>query len=290
MLVDLHVHSTASDGTFPPIDILRTARGRHFSAIALTDHDNCDGIDEFMGGDGDCPPLRIPGIELSIEPGDGFDRFHLLGLGVDHENAALKRFLANILEGRNARNAKIIDNFRRKGIEMGDEINSYAHGDVLARPHFARWLVDHRHASSVSDAFERYLLSDSPAETRCYEERYHPSQEEAFSAVHGAGGICVMAHPRYWRTEWKKTGPDYAAAERELAVLKEKGLDGLESVYQANSSEENLGFTLIACRLGLLKTAGSDFHGSNKPDISLGMEVDESFVSPTLERLSCGKT
>lgn len=290
MLVDLHVHSTASDGTFQPSEIVKTAVARRFAAIALTDHDNCDGIAEFVANAEAGGTLLVPGVELSIEPGDGFDRFHLLGLGVNPEDDGLRRFLEKILVGRNERNAKIVENFRRIGIAMGDEINSYAHGDVLARPHFARWLVDHRHASSVSDAFERYLLSDSPAETRCYEERYHPSQEEAFSAVHGAGGICVMAHPRYWRTEWKKTGPDYAAAERELAVLKEKGLDGLESVYQANSSEENLGFTLIACRLGLLKTAGSDFHGSNKPDISLGMEVDESFVSPTLERLSCGKT
>ena len=286
MLIDLHVHSTASDGTLQPPEIVEAAGARRFAAIALTDHDNCDGIAEFIAGGDAGGPLLVPGVELSIEPGDGFDRFHLLGLGVNPEDAGLRRFLAKILVGRNERNVKIIENFRRIGIAMGDEINSYAHGDVLARPHFARWLVDHRHASSVADAFERYLLSDSPAETRCYEERYHPSQEEAFAAVHGAGGICVMAHPRYWRREWRFSGPDFAVAERELAALKERGLDGLESIYQANTAEEDVAFTRIAERLGLLKTAGSDFHGRNKPDISLGMDVSDSFAAPVLERLA----
>ena len=95
-----------------------------------------------------------------------------------------------------------------------------------------------------------------------------------------------MAHPKYWRRTWKTTGPDYADAERELARLKEAGLDGLESLYQANTSREDVEFTRIASKLGLLATAGSDFHGSNKPTIPLGMEVSESFARPVLAALS----
>ena len=95
-----------------------------------------------------------------------------------------------------------------------------------------------------------------------------------------------MAHPKYWRREWKTTGPDYAAAERELARLKEAGLDGLEAFYRANSVEENVSFSHIADALGLIKSAGSDFHGANKPTIPLGMEVSESFAAPLLERLN----
>ena len=167
-----------------------------------------------------------------------------------------------------------------------ENIFTYAHGEVLARPHFARWLLEHGLVVSIKEAFEKYLLPDSPAETRCYEERWHPSQEEAFRVVHGAGGICVMAHPKYWRRDWKTTGPDYVAAERGLAALKEKGLDGVEALYQANSVEENIEFTRIVTRLGYLTTAGSDFHGANKPTISLGMEVAESFIAPVLERLN----
>lgn len=276
MVVDFHVHSTASDGTCTPIELAAKARG--FAAIALTDHDNCDGVAEWPG---------VPGIELSIEPGEGFDKFHLLGLGIDSENAELKAFLKRVLDGRNGRNARIIGNFRRLGIEM-ENVFSYAHGEVLARPHFARWLLEHGFVASIKEAFEKYLLPDSPAETRCYEERWHPSQEEAFRVVHAAGGICVMAHPKYWRRDWKDVGPDFKAAERELAALKEKGLDGVEALYQANTVEENIEFTRIATRLGYLTTAGSDFHGANKPTITLGMEVAESFIAPVLERLNVG--
>ena len=281
MVVDFHVHSTASDGTCSPRELAERARG--FAAIALTDHDNCDGVGEFLTAAGG-GRHHVAGIELSIEPGEGFDRFHLLGLGVDPVDAGLKALLKRILDGRNGRNARIVENFRRLGIGM-EGVEAYAHGEVLARPHFARWLVDRGYAADVRDAFEKYLLADSPSATRCYEERWHPTQEDAFRAVHAAGGICVMAHPKYWRTDWRATGCDFAAAERELAALKERGLDGVEALYQANTNEENVEFTRIATRLGYLKTAGSDFHGVNKPTVTLGMEVSESFIAPLLERL-----
>ena len=289
MKVDFHVHSTASDGTCTPSELAEKAKG--FAAIALTDHDNCDGLDGWDG---------VAGIELSIEPGKGFDKFHLLGLGIDPKNEGLRTFLKRILDGRNERNECIIANFRRLGMEMefpdpsaieqsnnpnNRTIFSYAHGEVLARPHFARWLVDHGHAADMKEAFAKYLLPNSPVATRCYEERWHPPQEDAFRVIHEAGGICVMAHPKYWCTDWKTIGPDYAAAERELAALKERGLDGVETLYQANTNEENIAFTRIATKLGYLKTAGSDFHGSNKPTIPLGMEVSEEFIAPVLERL-----
>ena len=280
MKVDFHVHSTASDGTFAPSELVSQAERGAFAAIALTDHDNCDGISEFLGAEG--AGLRcVAGVELSIEPGEGFDKLHLLALGIDPANESLKAFLKSILDGRNARNERIFANFHRLGMDIKPE----PHGEVLARPHFARWLVDNGYAADIPEAFEKYLLPDSPAETRCYEERYHPSQEETFRVVHAAGGLCIMAHPKYWRREWKTTGPDYAAAERELARLKEKGLDGLEALYRANFVEENVAFTRIADSLGLLKSAGSDFHGANKPTIPLGMNVSESFIAPLLERL-----
>ena len=273
MIVDFHVHSTASDGTCTPPELAEKAK--RFAAIALTDHDNTDGLEDWAG---------IAGVELSIEPGKGFDKFHLLGLGIDPKNEGLRTFLRRILGGRNGRNDRIIANFRRLGIEMAD-VEGYAHGEVLARPHFARWLVDHGFAADIKSAFAKFLLPDSPVETRCYEERWHPSQEDAFRMIHEAGGICVMAHPKYWRNGWKTAGPDYAAAERGLAALKERGLDGVEALYQANTNEENVAFTRIVTRIGYLKTAGSDFHGSNKPTIPLGMEVSEEFIAPVLERL-----
>ena len=286
MLVDFHVHSTASDGTLPPAELAR--RGGRFAAMALTDHDNCDGVDEFLAAEGEVAARRVPGIELSIEPGRGFDKFHLLGLGVNREHPALKALLRRVLEGRRRRNEAIFANFRRLGIDLAPgDLAPYAHGEVLARPHFARWLADHGYAADAASAFATYLLADSPVATRCYEDRWHPSQEESFAAVHAAGGLCVMAHPKYWRNCWKTTGCEFAAAEWELAALKEKGLDGLEAVYQANRPEESLGFVGIALRLGLVKTAGSDFHGANKPTVALGVTVDEAYIGPLLERLGC---
>ena len=290
MLVDFHVHSTASDGTLFPVQIAQEAANRKFAAVALTDHDNCDGVHEFLKG-GTLLPVagrrrhRIAGVELSIEAGVGFDKFHLLGLGIDPESESLRKLLKRILEGREARNMRIIENFLQKaGIDISG-VCYYPHGEIMARPHFARWLVDHGYSTDMKEAFAKYLLPDSPVATRCYEERWHPPQEEAFRAIHEAGGICVMAHPKYWRNDWKTTGPDYAAAERELAALKERGLDGVEALYQANTNEENIAFTRIATKLGYLRTAGSDFHGANKPTIPLGMEVSEEFIVPVLERL-----
>lgn len=284
MFVDFHVHSNASDGTFSPTEIKEKAEG--FTALAITDHDNTDGVGEFLGNAQKSRTSLIPGIELSIDPGKGFHKFHLLGLGVDHENAALKAFLKKVLDGRNERNKRILANFARLGIEIAeDDIASYAHGDVLARPHFARWLMNHGIVKTIKEGFDKYLADDAPKKTSCYEERYHPSQEEAFEVVHGAGGLCVMAHPKYWRSYWKETGPEFADAEKELKRLKEAGLDGVECLYQANTGEENVEFTRIASKLGFLKSAGSDFHGANKPTIPLGMEVSECFISPLLERL-----
>ena len=289
MLVDFHVHSTASDGTCRPSELAAQAAVRGFSVLALTDHDNCDGVTEFLAAPAPEGLRRIAGIELSIDPGVGFDRFHLLGLGIDPANAALRAFLKRVLDGRNARNARILENFAHLGIEITPaDIARYAHGEVLARPHFAAWLVDHGYAADKSAAFATYLADDSPRETNCYEERWHPSQAEAFAIIHGAGGLCVMAHPRYWRSEWKRIGCDYAAAARELARLKEAGLDGLETLYQANTAEENLEFTRMALNLGLVASAGSDFHGATKPTVSLGMNVSNSFIAPLLERL-CGR-
>ncbi len=272
MKVDFHLHSSFSDGTFTPEEIAAQAAKIGMRHYIVTDHDNVD--------------ARSRGIELAVEPGDGMDQFHLLGLGIDPENAALKSFLRSILDGRKARNVKMLANFARIGIEIPEsEIIAYAHGEVLARPHFARYLMDKGVCASVSEAFDKFLMKTSPRETRCFEERYQPSASDAINAVHEAGGIAVMAHPRYWNFAWKDVGVDYAEVERRLPPLIEQGLDGLECLYAANTPEMNVEFSRMADRLKLLKSAGSDFHGANKPHIKLGMEVSESFIAPLLERL-----
>ena len=173
------------------------------------------------------------------------------------------------------------------GIEINpEELERYTGGEVLARPHFGHYLVDRGYASCIKEAFDKYLLPDSPVATCCYAERVRPSQAEAIDVVHRAGGIAVMAHPKYWCRSWRKRGVDYAVAEKELFRLKEAGLDGLEAIYQANTPGENVDFIRLAEKVGLLKTAGSDFHGAAKPDVPFGMEVTQKYIAPFLEALN----
>ena len=278
-VIDLHVHSTASDGTCTPSELAE--RGRDFSVMALTDHDNCDGVEEFLSaapGGG----VRLAGIELSVEPGAGYGKFHLLGLGIEPRHEGLRRFLRRILAGRNARNERILARFAEIGIRIPrEEIATYAHGEVLARPHFARWLMDHGYAPDVKTAFGRYLTPASPSETNCYVTRYHPDPGEAFDVIHAAGGVAVMAHPCYWTK-------DPALLRAGLARLKARGLDGVEAVYQANEPGETVDHLRAAKELSLCVTAGSDFHGANKPTITLGMAVgdEEAFIAPFLDCLA----
>lgn len=287
-MIDLHVHSTASDGTLTPSEL--SAAGRGLSVMALTDHDNCDGVEEFLdacGGDAgrdlsDGCKVRLPGIELSVDPGDGYGKFHLLGLGVDPRCRPLTDFCARILSGRNERNGKILARFAEIGIVIPPaELLEYAKGEVLARPHFAAWLAAHGYASDRKEAFERYLTPDSPAETNCYMTRYHPDSGEAFDVIHSVGGVAVMAHPKFWTKH-------PVALRKGLEKLKARGLDGIEAVYQANTPEETVDHLRAAKELGLCVTAGSDFHGANKPSVTLGMCVadERRFLEPFFECLT----
>ena len=275
-MIDLHVHSTASDGTFTPTELAE--KGRDFSVMAITDHDNMDGVDEFLSASASSSGLRLPGIELSVDPGEGYGHFHLLGLGIDTSYEPFKVFLRRILDGRNERNERIIANFARIGIEIPpDEIAGYAHGEVLARPHFAAWLVDHGFAADKMVAFKTYLTPGSPPETRCYASRYRPDPGEAIDLIHAAHGVAIMAHPRFWTQD-----PERLRAG--LRRLQARGLDGIEAVYQANRPEETIDHLRAARELDMVVTAGSDFHGANKPNITLGMEVgdERSFLAPFL--------
>ena len=255
--------------------------------MAITDHDNCDGVGEFLAESSvlkcaDGGKVRLAGIELSVEPGEGYGKFHLLGLGMDPADEGLKGFLRKVLDGRNRRNEKILARFADIGIAIPpDEIAKYAHGDVLARPHFANWLVDHGYSTDVRSAFNAYLTPSSPSVTCCYVTRYHPDPGEAFDVIHAAGGVAVMAHPKYWTK-------DSRLLREGLERLKVRGLDGVEAIYQANEPEETIDHLRASKEIGLCVTAGSDFHGANKPAIPLGMEVDGErvFLAPFFERLA----
>lgn len=275
-MIDLHCHSTCSDGTLSPRQL--AAAGRDFRAFALTDHDNCDGAAEFLAASRGHAGLRLAGVELSVEPGKGFGKFHLLGLGVDPNAPGLDSFLDEIRAGRVERNRQMLRRLAEMGMPVTDEeLLKYSNGRLVARPHLARVLIDHGWAKDIKDAFARILGAGCPA----YVSRYRPQPEEAIAVIHAAGGVAVMAHPRFWTQ-------DSAQLRSGLRGLMDLGLDGIEAEYRANLPGETVDHLRAARELGLAVTAGSDFHGSNKPDIPLGMQVhdEEEFLAPFLARLN----
>lgn len=277
-MIDLHVHSTASDGTCTPEELAE--RGRPFTVMALTDHDNTDGCARFLAACGHLgvAGARLPGIELSVDPGAGYGQFHMLGLGIDPDAPCLVDFLARIRAGRDERNAKMLEKLAALGMSVTmDEVRRYAGGEVVARPHIARVLVDKSFATGVKDAFERYLGPNAAA----YVSRYRPSQAEAIEVIHAAHGAAVMAHPRFWTSDARLLAEGFAR-------LKDLGLDGVEAVYQGNLPLETPMHLRLAREAGLAVTAGSDFHGANKSAVTLGMDVadEESFLAPLFAALA----
>ena len=261
-MIDLHCHSTASDGTLAPGEISRLGSG--CAIHALTDHDTVAGIPEFLSAP-DGAPQRLAGIELSVEPGSGYGRFHLLGLGIDPRCPALHHLLGQVVAGRRERNPKIVEKLRNAGLDITmRDVEACAGGEIVARPHIARALMEKGFVASVKEAFAKWLGNGKPA----FVPRWRPDPEEAFSVIHEAGGVAIMAHPKFW-TE----NPAFLRAG--LARLSEAGLDGLEVYYSANTIDETRLHLVVARELGLLQTAGSDFHGDNKPDVPFGMNPPE---------------
>lgn len=274
-MLDLHCHSRCSDGTLSPSQIAE--KGRNFAALSLTDHDCCDGIAEFMAASAGAEGVRLPGIEISVQPEVEGAVFHMLIYGMQIDDPGLLTMLDEVREGREERNRRILKRLAELGIVIDEaEVRSFAGGEIVARPHIARALMARSLASSVKDAFERYLGKRGPA----YVSRHRPSAREAIEVAHRAGGVAVMAHPRFYSV-------NEAELRRELARLKELGLDGIEAMYLANSMEETRLHLRIARELGLLVTAGSDFHGSNRPDTPLGVECgdEEELIGRLLEKI-----
>ncbi|MGN0852533.1 MAG: PHP domain-containing protein [Kiritimatiellia bacterium] len=275
-MIDLHVHSTASDGTSTPEEL--AAKGRDFALMALTDHDTCAGARRFLAA---CRDLgvarpRWAGCELSLDPGAGGGEFHMLGLGIDPDAPVLAAFLEKIRAGRHARNLAIVEKLNAAGVDVSfEEVQTRAGGEVVARPHFGRVLIDKGYAKDMDEAFAKYLGRGAPA----YVSRFRPGPEEAIETIHAAGGLAIVAHPNLW-TE------DVRELEKRLAKLKDAGLDGIEALYKSNAPGVTVEHLLIASRLALLVSAGSDFHGTNRSALALGVEVadEAAFVAPLLAR------
>ncbi|HFC97174.1 MAG TPA: PHP domain-containing protein [Thermosulfurimonas dismutans] len=258
-MVDLHTHSTASDGTYRPAELVRLAQGEGLYALALTDHDTVEGLSEALSAAKEAGLRFVPGVEISVRF-EGSGHCHILGYFVDPENEVLRRTLSLLQRAREERNAKMVEKLQALGVEITlEEVAARAGGGEIGRPHFAALLVEKGVVRSPEEAFEKYLRKGAPA----YVPKARLSPEEAFSAIRAGGGIAVLAHPVHLRLSPEEL-------TRYVARLKELGLSGIEAYYTDHSPEFTALCLELARRFELVPTGGSDFHGRNKPDIKLG--------------------
>ena len=245
--VDLHIHSTASDGVFTPSEVVRLALERGLTAIALTDHDTLGGVAEARQAAIGTRLEVITGVEVNSEGGWG--DLHFLGYCVDPENGLLRERLQAMQDARVERAHKMIERLREMGMALEwAEVRALAGGDSVGRPHMARALLDRGYVKTVPEAFDRFIGNDGPA----YVPRLRLTPPEVIQVIVEAGGVPVIAHPAY----------SGAAAVERIPEFVGYGLRGVE-VYYPHRMPEEVEMLLGLCRkYGLLATGGSDFHGS----------------------------
>ncbi|MDH4208298.1 MAG: PHP domain-containing protein [Anaerolineae bacterium] len=241
--VDLHIHTSASDGVLSPAEVVRAAVEKGLIAIAITDHDTIDGLDEALAAAAGTGLEVVPGIELSAEHGD--QEVHILGYYLDHQDVTLRDKLGLLRRARRERAWKMVGRLAGMGMPVSWELVAQIAGATSAfgRPHIAQALLDAGFVGSMDEAFDRYIGLKGPA----YVARYKLSPEEALSVIADAGGVPVLAHP--WRRE------DL------VPRLVANGLAGVEAYYPKYSTEESRALAQLAERYGLIATGGSDFHG-----------------------------
>ncbi|MBO7340385.1 MAG: PHP domain-containing protein [Lachnospiraceae bacterium] len=276
-MIDLHVHSTRSDGTYTPTELVEYAIEKGLTAFALTDHDTTDGLDEAISyanalraeGKADVPEV-IPGIELSTNIED--TEVHVAGLFIDKENPEFQNYLKEFVASRNLRNVKMCAKLTEIGIPItAEELESAFPNCILTRAHFASWLREHGYVSSNKEAFDRYLGKRCP----CYVPREKITPQKAIALILTAGGIPVLAHPILYRLS-------DARLEALVATLKEAGLVGIEAIYSTYEPSEERQIRRLAKKHDLLLSGGSDFHGTNKPRIDLGVGLGRLYVPDEL--------
>jgi predicted metal-dependent phosphoesterase TrpH len=261
--IDLHIHSTASDGTLSPSEILNMAQRLNLGAISITDHDTINGTKEALAI-GIPPSLKfLTGVEISANPPSCFfcpGSFHILGYGINIDDAQLNHTLVRLQEARKNRNPRIIALLNRMGFDLTlNEIRKDCGECQLGRPHIAKQMVKKGFVQSVSEAFDSYLATGQPA----YVDKYRVDCNKAIEVILNAGGLPVLAHPVLLNIKDDDL-------EKLIIHLRAMGLKGIEAYYPEQPPDLIGRYTEIANRHGLLITGGTDFHGSIKPEIKMG--------------------
>jgi predicted metal-dependent phosphoesterase TrpH len=244
--VDLHVHSTASDGRFTPEEIVRKAAALGIHYLSLTDHDSVDGIESAVKTARIFPRLTfIPGVEVSTDVAEG--EIHILGYFIDYHNRELADNLKRFRTSREGRARGMVDKLAGLGMAIDwKRVREIAGDGAIGRPHIAQAMLEKGYIDSFKEAFDKYIGRDGPA----YVEREKMTPEEAVALVLRSGGLPVLAHPFTVKN-----------MEKWVADLKAVGLVGIEAYYKDNTPEEIEATLKIADRFGLIATGGTDFHG-----------------------------
>ncbi|MBI4569673.1 MAG: PHP domain-containing protein [Planctomycetes bacterium] len=259
-IIDLHMHSTASDGSLSPEEVARAAKKAGLAAISLTDHDTIAGYPRVTDAARALGVEVIPGVEISVNfQGQSM---HMLGYGFDLAHVRFRALLEELSAARRERNEKIIARLRELGVPIvwADVVRA-AGGDTgnIGRPHFANAMLAKGAVKTFQAAFDRYLGDGKPA----YFPKEKTGPEFAIDLIHQAGGLAVFAHPVYH-------GFDLSSATRAFAPLKAAGLDGVEVYYSDHTKAQREIYLSIAHRFDLLVTGGSDFHGENNKGVEMG--------------------
>lgn len=259
IMIDLHLHSDCSDGTMSPDEIVHEAVKRELYAISLTDHDTLDGVKQIKKSK-DIEKIHfISGIEMSCEALK--KEIHILGYGIDENQDAFNQKLECIREGRSHRNEDMIHMFQKDGFPITLEKLKHGNGDtVITRAHFARVLVEEGICKSKDEAFQKYLGDDC----KYYLKKPFFDPKEAISMIQSAEGVAVLAHPFQYNFSNKQL-------EDLICEWKEYGLEGIEVYHSSHHIGQSSRLKEWCCKYALMSTGGSDYHGTNKPQIQMGI-------------------
>ncbi len=271
--IDLHVHSTRSDGTYSPTELVNYATEKGLAAFALTDHDSIDGLEEAITYANQLRktnpniPEVIPGIEFSTEYAK--KDVHIVGLHIDYHAPEFKQHLKDFVDSRTQRNIKMC-NMLKEGTGMDISYHKLLEAfpdSVITRAHYAKYMLTHGYIKSMNEAFERYIGDNCPY----FIPREKVTPAQAVELILRVGGIPVLAHPLLY-------GMSKARLDQLVSELKEAGLMALEAIYCTYTAGEEREMRALATKYDLAISGGSDFHGSNKPKLDLGTGYGSLYV------------
>ncbi len=270
--IDLHIHSTASDGSFTPAEILEHAQQLNLAAIAITDHDSIDGSRKALQS-GIPPSLNfLTGVEISAAHPPffhGSGSFHILGYSINLDNRELNQALSKLQDARKNRNPAILKLLNKLGFQISlEDVNQEVEEGQLGRPHIAYAMVKKGLVASIDEAFDKYLGTNGPA----YVDKYRIECEQAINIIRAAGGFPVLAHPALLNIE------NDQQLDSLVKNLMKIGLAGIEVYYPEHSPQQIGQYTELAGKYGLLMTGGTDFHGTITPEIKMGSGKGALFV------------